>query len=177
MKEIQAFQYLGDITNLARLVSLIGEISESDWRSYKERKSMGGVAGGVTDTIPLIYDEEQRLNSNVKHERFSVFETYIQNAVSTAELTLGKLSIKQAILARLNPGVEIKRHKDMGPLTARTHRIHIPIVTNDKCIFTIGDISTSLRAGQIWLIDNVGQYHGVRNNGDSPRTHLIIDAR
>jgi quercetin dioxygenase-like cupin family protein len=70
----------------------------------------------------------------------------------------------------------IPRHRDKGPLTAKTHRIHVPVITNSGCIFSVGDESKNLKAGQIWIIDNVNRYHSVENNGDSDRVHLIIDA-
>ena len=177
MKEQQAFSYLGDITNIGLLVSLVTALSDDDWREYKERKSNGGIAGGVTDTIPLIYDEEQRINSNIQHRWFETFRPFIENVVYVAQMKLGPLSINQAMLTRLEKSSHIRRHKDMGPITAKTHRIHVPICTSEKCIFTVGDTSMSLPSGQIWLIDNVGEFHSVSNNGDSPRIHLIIDAR
>jgi hypothetical protein len=47
---------------------------------------------------------------------------------------------------------------------------------NTKCIFSVGDESKNLDAGQIWIIDNVNRYHSVENKGETDRVHLIIDA-
>ncbi len=176
MKEVQPFKYLGELTNIARLQAMVDGFSELDWNTYKERKYMNGVAGGVTETIPLIYDPKQRINANTQHSWFHDFEPYINDVISVSKLHLGDISVKQAMFTRLKPGINIKTHKDKGPLTAKTHRIHVPIKTSDRCVFTVDNMSMSLPAGQIWLIDNVDRYHGVSNNGDESRIHLIIDA-
>jgi hypothetical protein len=80
------------------------------------------------------------------------------------------------MLTRLRAGAVIPRHKDEGPLTAKTHRIHVPVTTNTGCIFSVGEESKNLGVGQIWVIDNVNRYHSVENAGDTDRVHLIIDA-
>jgi aspartyl/asparaginyl beta-hydroxylase (cupin superfamily) len=80
------------------------------------------------------------------------------------------------MLTNLKAGTVIPRHRDRGPITAKTHRIHVPVITNTKCIFSVGDESRNLDAGQIWIIDNVNRYHSVENKGETDRVHLIIDA-
>jgi hypothetical protein len=52
----------------------------------------------------------------------------------------------------------------------------VPVITNTECIFSVGDESRNLDAGQIWIIDNVNRYHSVENKGNNDRVHLIIDA-
>lgn len=147
-----------------------------DWSSYTKRKTAGGAAAENTDTIPLMYDVKHRLNSEVLHENYERFNKYISEVVLYTEKKIGKTSVKQAMLTRLKAGLVIPRHKDKGPLTAKTHRIHVPVITNTECIFTVGSDSMNLEPGQIWVIDNVNRYHSVENNGNNDRIHLIIDA-
>jgi len=87
----------------------------------------------------------------------------------------GNVMVRQSMLTRLKAGDEIKRHKDKGPITATSHRVHLSIITNDLCIFSVGDESVNMTPGSIWAIDNVDKYHSVSNGGETDRIHIIID--
>jgi hypothetical protein len=123
-----------------------------------------------------MYDKKHRLNSKILHENYDIFSAYIEEIVLAASKHLGEVYTQQAMLAKLTAGTVIPTHMDKGPLTAKTHRIHVPVLTNEECIFSVGNESMNLKPGQIWLIDNVNRYHGVENTGNSDRVHLIIDA-
>ena len=57
----------------------------------------------------------------------------------------------------------------------RTHlRIHIPVITNPGVLFTCGDETVHMAAGECWLFDSF-QWHRVENRGDAQRIHLVID--
>lgn len=176
MKENNAFLFIGDMPSFAGLLGEVLDLSIEDWTKYTERKKTGGVASKTTDTIPLMYDTKHRLNTGILHENFERFSTYIDEVVLAVFKHLGNVSTRQAMLAKLNAGTVIPRHMDKGPLTAKTHRIHVPVITNEGCIFNVGNESTNLKAGEIWVIDNVNRYHSVENTGHTDRVHLIIDA-
>jgi aspartyl/asparaginyl beta-hydroxylase (cupin superfamily) len=172
MKENQAFTYFGVIPNFDVLLHKVLSIEESQWTLFKERKS--GVAAEKTDTIPLVYDTKTRLSSYVAHELYEQYKDNIDDAIQLCDVGT---RVEQAMFARLGQGVEIGRHKDKGVITAATHRIHVPIITNDKCVFTVDTQSMVLPAGEVWIIDNVDKYHSVSNKGSNSRIHLIIDVR
>jgi aspartyl/asparaginyl beta-hydroxylase (cupin superfamily) len=111
----------------------------------------------------------------MKHKNYDKFFCHLSDLLECIKSDLGHVSVRQAILTRLCSGDEIKRHKDVGPITKQTHRIHVPIVTNEDCIFTIAEESRNLKAGEIWIIDNTDRYHSVANNGNLDRVHLIVD--
>lgn len=177
MKENEAFQFIGNMPQFENLLKSVASLTQEDWLGYKERKATGGAAAGNTDTIPLMYDSKYRLNSAVLHENYERFSVYIDEVVLSTKQHIGEVKVQQAMLARLRAGTVIPKHRDTGPLTAKTHRIHVPVITNEQCIFTIDDESKNLKPGQIWIVDNVGRRHGVTNNGDVDRVHLIIDAQ
>jgi tetratricopeptide (TPR) repeat protein len=78
------------------------------------------------------------------------------------------------LLARLRAGGKIDEHVDSGYSLLNVHRIHIPVITNDDTVFSVGGAKTRMRAGEFWEIDN-GQTHAVENNGADDRVHLIVD--
>jgi hypothetical protein len=176
MKENDAFLFIGDMPFFDELLNDVLSLTQKDWSEYKERKKAGGAAAENTDTIPLIYDLKHRLNSRIMHKNYEIFSKYIDEVVLSAKQHIGEVHVRQAMLTKLKFNTTIPKHKDKGPLTAKTHRIHVPVVTNASCIFSVGDESKNLEAGQIWIIDNVDRYHSVVNNGTQDRVHLIIDA-
>lgn len=159
------------------LLKSVTSLTQEDWLGYKKRKAAGGAAAENTDTIPLMYDLKHRLNSAILHENYERFSVYIDEVLLSTKQHIGEVKVQQAMLTRLRAGTVIPKHRDMGPLTAKTHRIHVPVITNEQCIFTIDDQSKNLKPGQIWIVDNVAKHHGVANNGNADRVHLIIDVQ
>ncbi|MEO1052775.1 MAG: aspartyl/asparaginyl beta-hydroxylase domain-containing protein [Bacteroidota bacterium] len=78
-------------------------------------------------------------------------------------------------LLNLKAGSHIKPHKDPGLCYAENaFRLHIPITTNDKVVFQVGEELAEMLPGECWYGDfNV--IHSVANNGVTDRIHLIID--
>jgi hypothetical protein len=175
MKENNSFLLIGDMPSFDELLNEVLSLTQKDWMEYKKRKAAGGVAAENTDTIPLVYDLKHRIDSGILHKDYERFSGYVDEVAMVVMKKIGEVKVQQAMLTNLRAGTVIPKHKDKGPLTAKTHRIHVPIVTNKECIFSVGDESKNLKAGQIWVIDNVGRYHSVENNGTQDRVHLIMD--
>jgi hypothetical protein len=77
-------------------------------------------------------------------------------------------------LMGLAAGANVLRHVDVH-YHWRTHmRIHIPVITNEKVIFTCGDESIHMAAGECWVFDSF-RMHSVRNGGTEKRVHLVLD--
>ena len=55
-----------------------------------------------------------------------------------ASLGLRSSQIVRMMLARIPPGAHITMHHDTGRWTTRTHRMHVPIVTNENVVFRVG---------------------------------------
>lgn len=78
-------------------------------------------------------------------------------------------------LMGLGPGAVVPPHVDVN-YHWRTHRrIHIPIITNAKVLFTCGEQSDHMAAGECWVFDSF-RMHNVHNGGTDKRVHLVLDA-
>ena len=66
-------------------------------------------------------------------------------------------------------------HIDKGPYFLKSHRIHIPIQTNESTYFYGGNEKFHMKEYHAYEIGNTNHRHGVVNNGDSDRYHLIFD--
>ena len=74
----------------------------------------------------------------------------------------------------LAPGREVPPHIDIHYYW-RTHlRIHIPVITNPGVLFTCGDETVHMAAGECWVFNSFLR-HDVQNKGDAQRIHLVLD--
>jgi hypothetical protein len=77
-------------------------------------------------------------------------------------------------LMGLGPGAEVPEHVD-SHYHWRTHiRIHVPVITNPKVLFTCGGETIHMAAGECWLFDSF-RFHRVENNWTERRVHLVLD--
>jgi len=175
MKENTSFRYLGILPSFDSVLLNVNLLTPNDWLSYRERKNLGSIAGGYTDTIPLLYGTRDVLSSQREHKMFTVFSDAVHEICALYSAEMSPSTPARAFLARMAPNSEIKRHKDRGDVSAKTHRIHLPVITNSDCLFTVGEEIEHLAAGELWVIDNTNQYHSVVNGGSEFRVHMIVD--
>lgn len=82
--------------------------------------------------------------------------------------------VAKTTYAKLPAGKEITPHVDPGYYLSTVHRLHIPIITNDKVLFTVGGTTFHMEEGVLYELNN-RLMHSVKNLGDSDRIHLIVD--
>lgn len=80
----------------------------------------------------------------------------------------------KAMLARLAAGAVIDRHRDGAGSNLYTHKIHIPIRTNEKAHLIINDKPFHLREGFAYEVNNIVP-HAAENLGTEDRIHLIFE--
>jgi hypothetical protein len=90
--------------------------------------------------------------------------------------TIGENIVHRTRFAKLAPKSKIKPHIDYN--TEYGIRLHIPIITNEKCFFGAkdenGDSEIHFEAdGSVYYI-NPGVLHWAYNDGDTERVHMII---
>lgn len=77
-------------------------------------------------------------------------------------------------IARLPAGGKIQEHIDKSQLLVNSHRLHIPLVTNDEVNFVIDGKRVILEPDRLYEINNT-LLHSVENHSDKSRLHFIID--
>jgi hypothetical protein len=74
----------------------------------------------------------------------------------------------------LAAGAEVPQHIDINYYW-RTHlRIHIPVTTNPRVLFTCGGETIHMAPGECWIFDSF-RWHEVQNKGSEQRVHLVLD--
>ena len=77
-------------------------------------------------------------------------------------------------LMGLGAGAEVPLHVD-SHYHWRTHiRIHIPVITDPKVLFTCGDETVHMAPGECWIFDSF-RFHRVENGWTERRVHLVLD--
>jgi hypothetical protein len=110
-------------------------------------------------------------------KNYTFFEEDLNNICEIIKKqTGGSGYLLRAILVKLYKKSIIPTHVDSANNTFKfSKRIHIPIITNEKCIFNVGEESINMKVGEIWEMNNDKLSHSVVNDGDEDRVHLIID--
>ncbi|UKD58032.1 aspartyl/asparaginyl beta-hydroxylase domain-containing protein [Amycolatopsis sp. FU40] len=71
-------------------------------------------------------------------------------------------------------------HRDLLELESipgesrNAHRMHIPLVTNDRCFFSSGNEVYRMAEGEVWFFD-AAQVHSAASLSSTPRVHLMLD--
>lgn len=77
-------------------------------------------------------------------------------------------------LVRLEGKGDVQLHIDPGTYFQVHRRYHVPLITNDKTIFFSTHEEARMEVGVLCELNN-RELHGVRNESDNPRVHLIVD--
>lgn len=176
-----------DTHDISILKQIVSSFTDKDWDEENWRQEHYDVHKN-THTISLIFDRDFRHKNPTVHARYGLFKEYITPAVNKINAYYNK-SLKykrlqkkygQGYVIRMNivkldaSGGDITAHVDNLYTLSHSHRVHLPIITNESVEFHVGNEVRNLKEGELWEINN-RQMHSVVNNGTSDRVHIIID--
>jgi hypothetical protein len=107
---------------------------------------------------------------------WQVWQPLLQPLLDAAILPYGfaQPEFPKAMLARLEAGQVIDSHVDGAGSNLRTHKIHVPLITNPGALFMSRDEGFHLAYGRAWEVNNIAPHGGV-NRGEADRIHLIFE--
>jgi quercetin dioxygenase-like cupin family protein len=177
--------HIGNL-DIAELKKLVLDLTEEQWLSFSLRQRRYEVHQ-QTQTIGLVYDPDFRHSHPTRLPMLQTFESDLRPALwMTAdhfeETGAGQRLIRErgrgyfvrVSLVRLKSGCSIAEHQDNNFSLTHSHRVHLPIVTNNEVWFTVGGETINMREGELYEINN-RRMHSVRNEGSADRIHLILD--
>jgi Flp pilus assembly protein TadD len=127
-----------------------------------------------TNALILIGFEDDRHSQRQFHTDWPVWKPLLKPILDYIQAYYRDNGFPARILfAKLLAHSNIPVHTDSGYSLLNCHRLHIPIVSNDRVAFYVGGEEKYMRSGEIWEINN-GLDHSVENQGDD-RIHLIVD--
>lgn len=152
----------------------LGRICADEWvahfnKEYYEGEWKGLALRSTTGKAKQLYrapDDSREAIGTAILERCQYFKQVLGSF---------KCPILTARLLSLSPGSKIREHEDyfLG-FEDGTIRIHIPIVTDKRVEFFVGNEKLEMMEGEAWYID-FSQPHSVSNTSDKDRVHLVID--
>lgn len=165
-------RHLGQ-ADIGDLQSMLAKVSEPVWLQNPFRQTAYKVH---RQTRSLIF-RQVRADDPADHFDLPIYLAWrglLEPILAQVSHNYGTGDYSRIILANLPAGCSIPPHKDHGDTYALTHRVHIPIQTSDEVSFHIDGEDFALREGEMYEINNLCD-HGVTNNSDYDRVHLIVD--
>lgn len=179
------FGHIGNV-DTAELKQLVLQLTEQQWNDFSLRQERYEVHRH-TQTIGLVYDPDFRHSHPTRLPTLQIFEaalrpTLAMTAAHYEETAKGEQFVQQyglgffirATLVRLKAGCSIAEHQDLNFSLTHSHRVHLPVVTNDEVRFTVGGETINMQEGEVFEVNN-RRMHSVHNNGSDDRVHLILD--
>jgi len=163
-----------DISALRERVSLL---SEEFWNTQDKGKP--NKFDALDKTEHIVFRFITSFQSHKNYTDFPIWEDWKADIQGLLEITRNFYNYKEAIysrimLAKLPAGEAIKPHIDRSPAAEFPHKIHIPIITNEKAVFMVKNESVNMCEGCIYEVNN-RVIHSASNNGDKERIHLIFE--
>lgn len=148
-----------------RLALEVRTLPDSAWRAHPT-----GLAGN--SGLPLISrggDSNDDFFGEMRPTEHLLNSPYCKQVLASFDEVIGR-----ARLMRLEPDCEVSTHVDFNYHWHSRVRIHIPIVTEERVLFSCADQTIHMAAGECWIF-NSWRRHRVVNGWNKSRTHLVID--
>ena len=159
--------------DVGSMLEKAGEIPAGKWTESGREKLFA--VHKDTQSIQLVHFEDFQYAKPAYQELYSDFEAVLQPVVDyIADYYRDNGFVVRIILAKLLAGGSIPKHTDAGFSLLNCHRVHIPLVSSNDVVFSVGAEEINMRVGEFWEINN-SVTHGVENNGSADRIHLIVD--
>lgn len=163
--------------DISTLKNLVARTSEQVWNLENEHKENNFECFHHTRHIIFRFIEGMR-----DHHRFysnPIWSVWQENLLPILNQVVVSYDFRQPVfpkvmLARLAAGAVIDRHVDGAGSNLYTHKIHVPLETNEQSRMFIRDEAFHLKEGYAYEVNNLAP-HGVENLGATDRIHLIFE--
>jgi hypothetical protein len=156
--------------------SQISAIEASAWTRYRFRKAD---VNTYVQTIPLYWQtNDWKLNEPIVVNRFMEFSALfpwierVQQEVQANGIQDGV--VVKAMLASLQPHQTIKSHIDGTHSLIYSQRCHWVISSDPSVKMVVEGIDMHWPEEHLYELNNL-KVHGVHNDSDRPRLHMIVD--
>ncbi len=129
----------------------------------------GGHAG---DGVVTKYDHSQPAAFTEYGRALPYLRELISTVVDLDRLNFARLAkVRNSVIV---PHRDLLELSDIPDDVRNVHRAHIPLITNEDCLFNEGNTVYRMRRGEIWFLD-ASQIHSVAVLSAEERVHLMID--
>lgn len=165
------------VVDISALKDLVARTSDQVWNIENEHKENDFEVFHHTRHIVFRFIEGMRDHRNFySNPNWTIWQSILLPLMDQviAKYNFQKPEFPKVMLARLSAGAVIDRHTDGAGSNLYTHKIHIPIQTNEKAFLLIRDEPFHLREGLAYEVNNLVP-HAAENLGVEDRIHLIFE--
>jgi len=159
-------------------LAFVSDLSEQLWAlETKKRKNNFDVFEDVEHIVFRYWEASyQSLKVYEEYPLWSFAGPVIMPLIEEIVITYGYKAptIPVIMLAKLKARSHIAAHKDKGRRFELTHKIHVPLITNQEVKFYVEKEPYHLEGGYAYEVNNTA-LHSVENNSSSDRIHLIFE--
>jgi len=166
---------LGDV-DVEALKQAILELDEQAWLANEDRQNDYEVHRQTRSVVLVFCDgtiEDLVVSKKEGWEYLADTAVPIMQGLIGRHYPAGGVIIR-AMAANLVAGGRITPHFDSHPSFRRSHRIHVPITTNNRVRFMIDGRPFRMQVGQAYELNNQ-KTHSVMNSGVDDRITFIFD--
>ncbi len=175
-RKTTSIRRLGPV-DIAALRAAVLALPESVWEAENAGKPNRFEALDRTRHIVFRFVDSVR-DWRASHDRpaWAEWRELIEPVLRQAVVPYGYVrgEFPRVMFARMAPGGEIKPHRDANAAAKWPHKIHVPLLTNDRVTFFIEGTGYHMPEGEAAEVNNMG-VHAVKNDGDTDRIHLIFE--
>lgn len=169
-----SFRELGAVDS-APLIEAVLNVHEKDWQAQQYRQKAYSVHEH-TESLVMVFCNGW---PDIKVIKEPSWDALLETAVPLMHHIIGNFypkggTIIRAMAAKLKSGGVITPHRDTHQSFTHSHRIHIPLTTNDGVRFMINGRPLRFEVGQAYEINNQ-RNHSVINIGACDRITFIFD--
>ncbi len=170
------FRDLG-VLDVAALQQRVRELDDEDWRRHDaDKPNRFDTLGGTQHLVMKFVHQVAVPTGWYALPAWKEWEPLVQPLLEEAAQRLGYASAEfpRVMLARLPAGAEITAHRDGGRFPAFPHKLHVALDTNPHVEFYVDPEWRHIPAARLVEVNN-NLTHAVRNDGETPRVHLIFE--
>ncbi len=171
----------GSLRNVAKkcnsnaILEIINSVPDSQWKADTEKRD-SNKTHGTTRALFLKYKNQNYEKTDVT--LLQKLKPYLDEIISQVKEFYGyqNLQLTRMIVTELPKGSIIPEHVDEGEMLSTNHRVHIPLLSDPAVKFMLDHQDHYLEPGNGYEINNQ-LVHGVRNESNINRLHMIIDLK
>ncbi|WP_410594763.1 aspartyl/asparaginyl beta-hydroxylase domain-containing protein [Amycolatopsis sp. lyj-23] len=128
--------------------------------------------GEVGDGIIANYDPDAPPGFTEHGRRLPYVASLMEQALAMEHVRFARVvCMKSNVLVPHRDYVEFE---SVSTESRPMHRLHIPLITNEHCMFSDNNTVYRMKAGEVWFLDAT-QVHTAAALTTLPRMHLIVD--
>ena len=111
----------------------------------------------------------------MRWEKIYKFLKISDKFIFNIETIYGKGKLYNLQIAKLKSKGKIPEHIDRALFYLFSHRIHVPLITNQDVIFSIGENKYNLKENIVYEVNNSREHSVINKTDNFERVHLILD--